>query len=411
MHHLNIIEKGTGHPNQLLVNGWDILAQQVSFPAAIIYQSKIKTNAKWMQEFANTNQVKLAPHGKTTMSPQLFKIQLDCGAWGISVATAVQAQTAYQAGAKHIILANQLVGNFNLDIISRILKCGDCKIYCFVDSIDNAKQLDLFFEAKNQHLNLFIEVGIQGGRCGCRSESQVIMLAQWIASSHVLRLRGLAFYEGVIHSSDTENTIKEWVTSIANLALTMKQQSLFYGDKIILTGAGSAWYDIVVKALNESDANKSIQSIIRPGCYLIHDTGIYQDAQNAVLARSKKANDIEETLESSLEIWAIVLSAPEPGLVIIGMGKRDVAFDAGLPTPRLFYRKNMAAPQMANKTWKLVEIMDQHCMMRVPLETTLIPGDLISFSTSHPCLTMDKWRHIGICNDHFVIVSQIDTYF
>ena len=34
---------------------------------------------------------------------------------------------------------------------------------------------------------------------------------------------------------------------------------------------------------------------------------------------------------SAIEVWAPVLSRPEPDRVIVGLGKRDVSYDAGLP--------------------------------------------------------------------------------
>jgi len=121
-------------------------------------------------------------------------------------------------------------------------------------------------------------------------------------------------------------------------------------------------------------------------------------------------------LSSSLEVWAYVHSIPEPGLAIIGLGKRDVAFDAGLPTPVLHFSPAKShfenyRPIAVDEKWQVVKVMDQHCMMNIPDDAEISPGDLISFSTSHPCLTMDKWRFIGLVDDNFVINKQIATYF
>ena len=49
-------------------------------------------------------------------------------------------------------------------------------------------------------------------------------------------------------------------------------------------------------------------------------------------------------LQPALQVWAYVQSLPEPGRAIIALGKRDAAFDAGLPTPALRYRPGQAAP-------------------------------------------------------------------
>jgi D-serine deaminase-like pyridoxal phosphate-dependent protein len=40
---------------------------------------------------------------------------------------------------------------------------------CCVDSLANARTLSAFFSARQQTLDVLIELGVPGGRCGCRS--------------------------------------------------------------------------------------------------------------------------------------------------------------------------------------------------------------------------------------------------
>jgi D-serine dehydratase len=63
-----------------------------------------------MRNFVQATGVQLAPHGKTTMSPQLFQRQLLDGAWGITLATVFQVQVARRFGVSRILMANELVG-------------------------------------------------------------------------------------------------------------------------------------------------------------------------------------------------------------------------------------------------------------------------------------------------------------
>jgi D-serine dehydratase len=415
-----IIEKGSGALKQLHTEGWNILAEEVSFPVAVLNERVIKNNAHWMQTFSEQSKVKLAPHGKTTMAPELFKLQQDAGCWGISLATVPQVITAYQHGVKHIILANQLIGRRHFELIAEVLKYDDCEFYCFVDSIENAKALGEYFSNKKITLNILLEIGVIGGRCGWRDNNTIDRLCDVVNEYEYLNICGLSFYEGVIHGENAENNVVEFIHNIQSLALRLKNINVMGAGEFIITGAGSAWYDIVAKTLIENDVSLNYTVIIRPGCYLIHDTGIYQEAQNTVMQRSEIAAQFacEDTgeLSSSLEVWAYVHSIPEPGLAIIGLGKRDVAFDAGLPTPSLYFSSAKShiegyRPIPADKRWQVVNVMDQHCMMNIPDDAKLIPGDLISFSTSHPCLTMDKWRFIGLVDNNFVIKKQIATYF
>jgi D-serine dehydratase len=411
----SIVEKGTGCMDTLSDSGWNVLAEDISFPAAVINQKLLVNNAQWMQTFSQRSKVKLAPHGKTTMSPELFNLQLQHDSWGISLATVPQVVTAYKSGIKNIILANQLIGRRHFEIIAELLSEGDLEFYCFVDSIENAKSLGQYFSDKNIKLNVLLEIGVVGGRCGWRENDNIMQLCDVISQYQGLQIRGVSFYEGVIHGKNAANEIIDFVKGIKKLCQSLHNDDVFSSGEVIITGAGSAWYDLVAKHLNDSNSDFEFTPIIRPGCYLIHDTGIYQDAQHAVLSRSELARNlaVESTgeLMSSLTIWAYIYSIPEPGLVIVGMGKRDVAFDAGLPIPTLHYRPGTTLPVEADNQWQLVNIMDQHCMMKTPEDADLAPGDLINFSTSHPCLTIDKWRFIGLIDDDFIIRKQISTYF
>ncbi|MFT5756727.1 MAG: D-serine dehydratase [Alteromonadaceae bacterium] len=416
-----ITQKGSGGLSQLPTLGWDLLAEEVSFPVAVLNEQVLKNNARWMQTFSEKSTVKLAPHGKTTMAPELFKLQQEAGCWGISLATVPQVLTAYQHGVKRIILANQLIGRRHFELIATLLKKGDCEFYCFVDSIENAKALGEYFSNENVSLNILLEIGVIGGRCGWRDINLIKPLCDVIKEYESLNICGLSFYEGVIQGGNAKNEIVDFIRSIQLLATQLKDQNIIdTREEFIITGAGSAWYDVVADTLINNELSFDYTVVIRPGCYLIHDTGIYQDAQNIVMQRSALAAKFacEETgeLSSSLEVWAYVHSIPEPGLAIIGLGKRDVAFDAGFPTPSLYFSPTKKhfdnyRPMPADARWQIVKVMDQHSMMNIPDDAQLLPGDLISFSTSHPCLTMDKWRFIGLVDDNFVIKKQIATYF
>lgn len=410
-----VFEKGTGCNKKLAQSGWDILAQDVSFPIAVIKEEALNNNARWMQSFADKSAVKLAPHGKTTMAPELFKLQIEQGCWGISLATVPQVINAYHQGIKRIILANQLVGAYHFNLIADLLLQDDFTFFCFVDSVENAHRLGAFFTERNISLNILLEIGVEGGRCGWRDINNISPLVQAIQQYNCLRISGLSFYEGVIHGDNALSKVDDFVFGVTQLAERLQKEQAFYCDEVIITGAGSAWYDVVAKQLMAKESHGvNFTAIIRPGCYLIHDTGIYQDAQKTVLERSSMACDISGELLSSLELWAYVHSTPEPGLAIIGLGKRDVAFDAGLPTPQLFSHPNAKDSNKLLKTneqWQVTDIMDQHCMMTFPKDVVLSPGDLVCFSTSHPCLTIDKWRQIGIVNDDYIVKKTIATYF
>jgi D-serine dehydratase len=122
------LNKGLGsfdsEPEQTDIAGlnWNLLREDLSLPSAVLYEDRLLHNLDWMQRFINAYGVKLAPHGKTTMAPTLFHMQLKAGAWGITLATVQQTLVAYLHGVRRVLMANQLIGKENMAIISHLLE-------------------------------------------------------------------------------------------------------------------------------------------------------------------------------------------------------------------------------------------------------------------------------------------------
>lgn len=322
--------------------------------------------------------------------------------------TPAQAEVAVLAGAKNIIMANQLVGKANMEIIARIIRSQGVHFYCCVDSKINVQALEKHFANSGLVLKVLIEFGVEDGRCGCRTIQQVEDLAAFIQMQSHIQLRGIEVYEGVISGEHPEQSIRKFLKTALQLGTQLYVDKLTE-SKPLVTGAGSAWYDVVSECLANSE---DFEAIIRPGCYAIHDKGIYMDAQNKVIERlnnsQRTACDLNGSLESALEVWAYVISRPEPTKLIVGLGKRDVAFDAGLPTLERAYREGEIISCDSAVT---SAIMDQHLIVDVDGNCSLQVVDIIAFSTSHPCLTIDKWRALAICNDNFEVTHWVETLF
>lgn len=387
----------------------NILQQDVCLPAAIVKATALQHNIDWMQRFANASKVLLAPHGKTSMTGELFHRQLAAGAWGLTVATAYQAQIAAECGAKHIIVANQLVGKANMAAIARLVSDG-VKVYVCCDSQRNAQALSVFFADAGLTLQVLLELGVEGGRCGCRSDEQAIALARAISALPAIALSGIEFYEGVIKAEKPEQAVAQFVKRAAQLANTLYAEQLFNTEHTYISGAGSAWYDIVATQLQQANLPQGMQIVLRPGCYVSHDQGIYQQAQQQVLARSELACQLGADLQNALEVAAYVQSLPEPGFAVLAAGKRDLAFDAGLPQVIALYRDGQLVSDTLPQR-QTSKVMDQHTFWYYGDAIELQVGDIVMLSTSHPCLTFDKWRTLWLTDDNYSVLQQMDTFF
>lgn len=396
------------HKSAVMASPANLLAEDVCLPAALVKKTALENNISWMQRYADARGVSLAPHGKTTMTPWIFQAQQQAGAWAIGVGSAWQASAAMASGIQRVLMVNQLVGKANMQVVSQLkAHYRAVDFICCVDSAANARALSAFFSTRQQTLDVLIELGVPGGRCGCRSVEDALALAQLVADLPGLTLRGLELYEGVLHGDDPQPQVEALLQQAATLACRMAP---LVDGEFILTGAGTVWYDVVCNVWLAAQKPPRCRIVIRPGCYITHDMGIYDIAQRELIARDPIACDLAGDLTSALELMAMVQSVPEADRAVVNFGKRDCAFDAGLPQPVAHYRNGHALPLPANEIVS-VGIMDQHCMLRLAPGCDVQVGDIIVFGTSHPCLTFDKWKILLLVDDEYTVLEELDTLF
>ncbi len=412
---IHSLQKGLGFLNQPLEGadlrqlGWNLLREDLSLPSAVLYEDRLLHNLDWMRRFVAAYGVKLAPHGKTTMAPKLFQMQLQAGAWGITLATAHQTSVAYQHCVRRVLMANQLIGRENMAIISRLLVDPEFEFYCLVDSAAQVNQLGEFYSERAQPLNVLVELGVMGGRAGVRDDEQLrsvlAALSRWRGT---IVFSGIEIYEGVL---EDETSIRSFLERAVEITRDLIEEGRFQRTPVLLSGAGSAWYDVVADVFSTAALGDAVEVILRPGCYLTHDVGVYREAQANIQDRNPIARQMQSGLLPALQVWAYVQSVPEKARAIVAMGKRDAAFDAGLPAPASHFRPGGTMPKAAPSHWNLTKMMDQHAYLKIASEDDLRVGDMIGFDISHPCLTFDKWRSLCVLNAKYDVVDVVHTYF
>jgi D-serine deaminase-like pyridoxal phosphate-dependent protein len=381
------------------------LLTDVSLPAAVVFERALAHNIAWMQRFADDHGAKLAPHGKTTMTPALFGRQLKAGAWGITLATAVQCAAAFEHGASRLFMANQLVGTPNMAIVAGLIERG-ADYYCLVDSVANAEALDEYFGGRGLVLQVLVELGVPGGRCGVRSGSALDELVHAIDAAPGLALCGVEGYEGLIGGDQAVDAIRAYAQRLVDAVRTLRANGSFGDRTPIVTAAGSQWFDLIAEAFDQADLCGRCIAVLRPGCYVVHDHRSYRDAMAAVKRRHP---DLEGQLEPALAVFAHVQSLPEAGLAVVAMGKRDISCDPDLPMPLQLHRPGQPARPLPG--CRVRKVMDQHTMLAIAQHTDIRLGDIVSFGASHPCLTFDKWRQVLLVDEDLQVLEAMPTFF
>jgi D-serine deaminase-like pyridoxal phosphate-dependent protein len=197
------------------------------------------------------------------------------------------------------------------------------------------------------------------------------------------------------------------------------------GEELIVTAGGSAYFDVVTRELT-AGGTAGMTVILRSGAYLTHDHGYYGTVSPVSRAAwgsrdSRGSRDAADApvLRPALELWAQVLSRPEPGLALLGAGRRDVGFDKGLPVPLRIVRRGTTSGVggvggvrgVRGVRGEVTELNDQHAYLRLDEATALAPGDLVCLGISHPCTTLDKWRVIPVVGDDGRVTDTVHAFF
>jgi D-serine dehydratase len=397
--------------------GWNLLRQDLPLPVAVLKRTALGHNSRWMRRFLEHFDVRLCPHGKTTMAPQLFARQLADGAWGITVATVQQLMVCRRFDVPRVLMANQLIGRQAIrEVIAALEADPSFEFLCVVDSMAGVSALrrELADHPLGRPFEVLLEGGVAGGRTGCRSPHEALAVARAVASAPELALVGIEGFEDVMGGSvaEAEPRIEAFLGYLVDLARACAEQKLFAPGPVILSAGGSKYFDRVTSAFRSADLGRTVEIVLRSGCYLSHDSKIYTDAFARLGERTPEVQQLGEGLKPALELWAAVQSTPEPGLAIATMGKRDVSHDVDLPLPRQWCRPSLQTqPQNLGPGFEVIALYDQHACLRVPPDSPLRVGDLVSFGISHPCTTFDKWRLLYVVDDDYTVTEAIRTFF
>ncbi|WP_110504749.1 alanine racemase [Paenarthrobacter sp. YJN-D] len=379
----------------------------------------LQGNADHLAKWCADKGVLLAPHGKTTMSPQLWTEQLNRGAWGITLANFAQLRVARGFGVRNLQLANSLTDPHAIQWVAE----QDSTILSWVDSVDTVALIERTLADTDSVLDVLVELGAHGGRTGARGVDAALEVARAVDAAEHLRLVGVAGYEGSLaHTADDAGlaAVRGYLAKMRLLHEELLAAGLYGSGSVIITAGGSAYFDDVVTVLSPCISTTAeaaptvshslkVDLMIRSGAYIIHDDGFYR----GISPFSRAGN---QPFSPGMYGWARVVSQPEPGLALLDAGKRDVPFDEGLPEPQ-FIGSTLGGAMEPLVGAEITSVNDQHSFLTFnPDTTTVRPGDVVRLGLSHPCTAFDKWTVIPVLADSTpggdqTVVDLIHTFF
>ncbi|WP_197375319.1 alanine racemase [Mycolicibacterium baixiangningiae] len=382
-------------PAQIRGRAPDLFSSGMVGPVCVLHASALTHNLVTMARWCRRRGVDLAPHAKTHMAPALLARQLDAGAIAATAATVSQVRVLRAFGVGSVLLANEVVDPAGLAWLAREMAADpDFRVVCWVDSVRGVELMSTALTGSARPLDVCVEVGMAGGRTGCRTAAEVDAVARAVTTSAQLRLVGVAGYEaarGHEVTAEALAVVTGYLTEMHDAVVRLAD--VFETEEVLVTAGGSTYFDLVADVLTEGwPAGLTVRTVLRSGCYLTHDDGLYD--------RTSPLRDAGASgLTAAMSVWAQVVSRPEGGLAVLGMGRRDVSFDQGLPVPKTLREAH------------ITKLNDQHAYLQLGASDHVQVGDWLRFGVSHPCTTFDKWPLIPVLDDDNRVVDLVRTYF
>ncbi|MCW8220740.1 alanine racemase [Streptomyces griseolus] len=381
-------------------------------PVLALSAESVEANLALLEAYTERHGLAFAPHGKTSMSPELFARQLEHGAWGITAAVPHQVRVYRAYGIRRIFLANEVVDPVALRWLAAELDTDpDFTFVCYVDSARGVELMDEALRAAGatRPVDVVVELGAgQGARTGARTEADCAAVADAVSAVPTLRLVGVAGYEGEVPDASPER-VREWLGRLVALAAGFDAAGRF-GDlaadeEIVLSAGGSAWFDTVAEVFADvPELSRPVCKLLRSGAYVSHDDGHYRH-----LTPFNRVPD-EGALRPAFRLWAQVVSRPSPDQAFVNAGKRDAAHDLDLPEAQVIRSARDGSVRPATGV-TVTGLSDQHGWLRTDAGTGLEVGDWIGMGLSHPCTSFDKWQLIPLAEADGTVTGYLRTFF
>lgn len=377
-------------------------------PVLTLSAEALDHNLAVMERWAGERGLAFAPHGKTTLAPQLLERQLEHGAWGITAAMPSQVRVYRAFGVRRIFLANEVVDAAALRWLAAELAADpEFHLVTYVDSVRGVELMDAALReaGASRPLDVVIELGAAGGRTGVRTEEGCEAVADAVAATSTLRLVGFAGYEAEIPGAD-EESVRAWLDRLTGLAVAYDKAGRFAGvPEIVVSAGGSAWFDAVAEAFTAlPPLSAPVLKLLRSGAYVTHDDGQYR--RKTPFNRHPE----EGELRPALRLWAQCVSRPEPGRAYLNAGKRDVSYDLDLPEPQLIRSARDGSVRQA-KGMTVTALADQHAFLTLDEDAELEVGDWVGLGLSHPCTVFEKWPLIPLVAGDGTVTDYVRTFF
>jgi D-serine deaminase-like pyridoxal phosphate-dependent protein len=332
-------------------------------PVLLLEAPVMHDNIARMAAATNASGKDLRPHAKTHKMPRIGQLVVDAGAVGLQLAKLGEAEVFVDAGAQDIFISNPIVGDLK---IGRLLDLAErITISTSLDSMAVAAPLGAAAAARGLTLPVVIEIDTGQHRTGVIPDERAMALAEGVAGTDGLRLKGVMTHQGHAYAASTED-------ELAAIDSDVHRQMVGIAASIEASGIDCPLVSVGSTATSRFDAVADGITEVRPGMYVFNDATVVGHGH--------------ATWEQTA-VWAVatVVSRQDPRRAVVDAGSKVLASD-GLHvggTPDTF------GSVMGHPGHVVERVTEELGMLSIPPESPLKVGDRVAIVPNHICTAVN----------------------
>ena len=337
---------------------------ELDTPALLIDIDRVERNVKRLAAYCREHNLKLRPHTKTHKLPELSRLQVENGAWGITVAKVGEAEVMAQGGLDNILIAYPLLGGAKAQRLAALARGR--RITVGLDSRESAESVAEAARAAGTPIDVLVEIDTGFHRCGV-TVAELPALARAVAAMDGLRFAGIMFYPGHLHiGPEQQPPAMALQNSIVEEALAaLKRDGIECG--IVSGGSTPTWYNShLIRGMTE----------IRSGTYIYND-------RNTVYMGAAEMDDC------ALTVLCTVVSTAVPERIMLDGGSKTLSSDGHLGGAAMGYGEIFGRPDLV-----VAKLNEEHGHIVARDRHGIATGDKVRVLMNHACACMHLHENV-----------------
>ena len=342
---------------------------EIDTPALLIDREIVLKNLDKMQKYADKFNVSLRPHTKTHKMPYFAKLQVECGANGITVAKVGEAEVMAKEGLSDIFIANEIVTRQKFARIIALLKYG-AKVSFGVDSVGILRFIDEVFGEAGEIARLLVEIEVGENRSGVIEEGDFRALMSAFKECKNAEFCGVFSHDGHSYKAKDKRECEQIFKVATKRTLKFADIAREFGYENFTVSIGST-----PSLINDFEIPKGVTEL-RPGTY------IFMDASQANAYGSFDMN--------AASVLSVVISRPTATRTILDAGAKAL-------TKERRSEGFCTTPGMGliaeHEVW-IDSLFDEHAIiLNEKFAKSVRVGDLVRIYPNHICPVVNLYDY------------------